>query len=225
MFRRLIVSLAALSAVSVQAAEKPPVVVELYQSQGCSSCPPADLNVNAIADRPDVLALSFAVTYWDQLGWKDTFASPAYTQRQWDYAHAFKRGEVATPQVVVNGRSDLVGNNRAQLDAAIAKAAPLPGPILSLAANKLQIGAGATTNADVWLVRYDPRTHQVPIARGENAGKTLPHRNIVRELTRLGAWTGKPATFTVPDWKDSPLKTAVLVQVHGGGPILGAARI
>ena len=86
-----------------------PVVIELFQSQGCSSCPPAAANVAALADRPDVLALSFQVTYWDQLGWKDTFAEPRYTARQWDYAHAFHHDNVFTPQVVINGRASGVG--------------------------------------------------------------------------------------------------------------------
>jgi hypothetical protein len=218
----LLLSVAGLSA---HAAAKPPVVVELYQSQGCSSCPPADLNVNALADRPDVLALSFAVTYWDQLGWKDTFARDAFTARQYDYAKGFKRSQVATPQVVINGRSDLVGNNRAQLDAAIAKAAPLPGPALTVSAGKVSIAASAApAEADVWLVRYDPRVQQVAVRRGENAGKTLPHRNIVKELVRLGAWTGKSATFALPAASDPNLKTAILVQARRGGPILAAVK-
>jgi hypothetical protein len=214
------------AAIPVRAADKPPVVVELYQSQGCSSCPPADLNVNALADRADVLALSFAVTYWDQLGWKDTFARDAFTARQYDYAKGFKRSQVATPQVVINGRSDLVGNNRAQLLDAIATAAPLAGPALSVSGGKVVIGAApARPEADVWLVRYDPRVQQVAVRRGENAGKTLPHRNIVRELVRLGPWTGKPATFALPVTTDPNLKTAVLVQARRGGPILSAAKI
>ena len=87
-------------------------VVELFQSQGCSSCPPANANVMALSDRPDLLTLSFGVTYWDQLGWKDTFASPRYTERQWDYAHAFHRRQVFTPEVVVNGHADVVGQDR-----------------------------------------------------------------------------------------------------------------
>src|SRR5580698_2329765 len=86
-----------------------PTVVELFQSQGCSSCPPANANVMALSDRPDVLALSFQVTYWDNLGWKDTFGSPRYTARQWDYARALRHDNVWTPQVVVNGRADVVG--------------------------------------------------------------------------------------------------------------------
>src|SRR5271156_6379106 len=93
-----------------------PTVVELFQSQGCSSCPPANANVLAIAGRPDILTLSWQVTYWDNLGWKDTFGSPLFTARQWAYARAFHRGEVATPEVVVNGRADVVGSNRGELE-------------------------------------------------------------------------------------------------------------
>jgi hypothetical protein len=227
MIRTTFISLAILLTCGGTVAQpRPPVVVELYQSQGCSSCPPADFNLNALADRPDVFALSFAVTYWDDLGWKDTFASPSFTRRQWDYAHGvFHRREVATPQVVINGRSDLVGNNRAQLDAAIAKAPVLPGPAVSFAAGKVTIAKGPAAQADVWLVRYDSRLHQVPVARGENAGKTLPHRNIVRELVRLGPWTGAPAGFALPAARDPALKTAVLVQGKAGGAILSAVKL
>ena len=96
-----------------------PTVVELFQSQGCSSCPPANANVMALADRPDVLTLSWQVTYWDSLGWKDTFDDPAFTRRQYDYAAAFGRTNVFTPEVVVNGRSDVVGSERDELDALI----------------------------------------------------------------------------------------------------------
>jgi hypothetical protein len=226
MLKRLGLALAIMAgAVSVQAAAKPPVVVELYQSQGCSSCPPADLNINALADRADLLALSFSVTYWDQLGWKDTFAKDAFTARQYDYAKGFKRSQVATPQVVINGRSDLVGNNRAQLDAAIAKATPLAGPALAVSGGKVSVAAGAApAEAEVWLVRYDPRVQQVAVRRGENAGKTLPHRNIVKELIRLGPWTGQAASFALPATSDPNLKTAILVQARRGGPILAAVK-
>src|SRR5437764_4980991 len=93
----------------LHASSAAPVVIEEFQSQGCSSCPPATANVNALAERPEVLALSFAVTYWDALGWKDTFASPAFTQRQWDYAHHAGRTNVATPQVIGNGGPAVTG--------------------------------------------------------------------------------------------------------------------
>ena len=106
----LIVSSVAIGAANVRAADPShPIVVELFQSQGCSSCPPANANVNALSARADVLALSFAVTYWDRLGWKDTFAKPQFTERQWQYARAMRQQDVYTPQVVVNGRVEGVG--------------------------------------------------------------------------------------------------------------------
>jgi hypothetical protein len=215
-----------LAALAAPAVAAPPVtVVELFQSQGCSSCPPANANVNAlIAARPDVLALSFAVTYWDQLGWKDGFATRANTQRQWDYAKGLHHDNVWTPQVVVNGRSDLVGSNAAALTAAL-KPLPAGAPALALDDGVLGIGRGTAPRggADVWLIRYDPRTVAVAVKAGENGGKTLPHRNIVRSLTRLGGWTGAPARFTVADAAPG-LATAVLVQAAHGGPILAATR-
>jgi hypothetical protein len=204
-----------------------PVVIELFQSQGCSSCPPAAANVAALSGRPDVLALSFQVTYWDQLGWKDTFAQPAYTARQWDYARALRHDEVFTPQVVVNGRADGVGVDPNELRGLLARAdRGQAGPAVTLAGGAVQVAAGAAPSkaADVWLVRYDPRTLLIPIQRGENGGKTLPHRNVVRQLTRLGAWSGQAVRFALPPAADPAFKTAVLVQSAGAGPILAAAR-
>jgi hypothetical protein len=204
-----------------------PVVVELFQSQGCSSCPPANANVSAIADRPDVLALSFGVTYWDSLGWKDTFASPRFTARQWDYAHGLGHDNVFTPQVVINGRRDGVGIDRGELQNLIVAAdRGTGGPALSVRGASLTIAAApARQNADVWLVRYDPRVVQVPIKRGENGGRTLPHKNIVRELTHLGHWNGGAETLALPRPTDPALRTAILVQNPGGGAILAAAKI
>jgi len=203
-----------------------PVVVELFQSQGCSSCPPANANVMAIADRPDVLALSFGVTYWDSLGWKDTFASPRFTARQWDYAHGLGHPNVFTPQVVVNGRRDGDGVDRNELRTLVADGDRGDGgPALSVHGGSLTISAAPRQTADVWLVRYDPRVVQVPIRRGENSGRTLPHKNIVRELTHLGQWTGDAKTLALPPQTDPALRAAILVQKPGGGPILAAAKI
>src|SRR5580700_2338178 len=215
---------ATLFAAGAAAAAPGPTVVELYQSQGCSSCPPADANVNALADRPGLLVLSFGVTYWDDLGWKDTFADPAYTQRQWDYAHQWRRDQVATPEVVIDGRSDVVGVDARELNATIRAAGAPVGAMLSIGPHGLAVAAGRAPagGADVWLVRYDPRTLNVAIRRGENGGKTLPHRNVVRRLARIGRWTG--AALTLPAPKPDPvLKTAILVQAPNGGPILAAA--
>ena len=214
--------------VAVRAADAThPVVIELFQSQGCSSCPPAAANVAALSDRPDVLALSFQVTYWDQLGWKDTFAEPRYTTRQWDYAHALHHDNVFTPQVVVNGRADGVGVDPRELHGLLARAdRGDAGPAVTLIGRQVEIGAAPApaSGADVWLIRYDPRVVMIAIRRGENGGKTLPHRNVVRQLVRLGRWSGHAARFGLPPAADPVLKTAVLVQAAGAGPILAAAR-
>ena len=229
--RKWIFGGAALFALTVPAAavvQKPLTVVELFQSQGCSDCPPANANVMALSSRPDLLTLSFGVTYWDYLGWKDTFASPQYTARQWDYAHALHHSEVYTPQVVVNGRADIVGRDRGALEALIAREANSAGPAVGFAQNTVSVGAGpsgAHQGADqVWLVRFDPNIENVPIARGENSGLTLPHKNVVKELVKLGEWSGRPATFAIPAARLPGLEQAVLVQSGPGGAIVAAAR-
>ena len=218
----------ALSAAPALAADPAhPTVIELFQSQGCSDCPPANANLNAIADRSDILALSFGVTYWDQLGWKDTFAQPAFTARQWDYARAGGRGQVFTPQMIVNGRGVLVGSNRAQVDAAVKQYDRGDnGPAISRAGGKVTIGGGSATRpATVWLALYDPRTQNVPIRAGENGGRTLPHRDVVRSLQSLGAWRGTPLTLDLPPAADPALRAAILVQDGKAGPIIAAARL
>jgi hypothetical protein len=227
--RNLLISLGAVAATASPAlANDPahPTVVELYQSQGCSSCPPAIANINAIAGRRDVLALTFAVTYWDQLGWKDTFAQPKFTDRQWAFAHALGRGNVATPQTIVNGRVVTNGGDRAELIAAIRAAdRGASGPAISASGGKVAIGRGTATRlATVWLVRYDPRPLDVPIRAGENGGRTITHRNVVRSLTNIGQWNGQPATVSVPAAQPR-LRSAVLVQSGTGGPIIAAARL
>jgi hypothetical protein len=204
-----------------------PTVVELFESQGCSDCPPANANLNAIADRPGILALNFAVTYWDQLGWKDTFAKPAFTARQWDYAHAAGRRQVATPQVIVNGRGTVVGSNAPVLAAAIRdNARGNGGPAIAASGGKVTIGAASASEpATVWLVRYDPRTIDVPIRAGENNGRTLPHRDIVRSLDALGGWKGAAVSFALPPARNSNDRAAILVQQGKGGKIIAAGRI
>jgi hypothetical protein len=202
----------------------PLTVVELFQSQGCSDCPPANANVMALSDRPDLLTLSFGVTYWDQLGWKDTFASPQYTARQWDYARGLHHSNVYTPQVIVNGRADITGRDRAELEALIRRQANRAAPHVEIAGGKVHVGQGGAGRHDVWLVRFDPRIENVPIARGENGGLTLPHKNVVKQLVKLGAWNGAPAEFVLPAATQVGLREAVLVQAGPGGAIVAAAR-
>ena len=140
-------------------------VVELYESQGCSSCPPTNANVNGLSTRDDLLTLMFGVTYWDQLGWPDTFARPEFTARQRDYARGLHHDTVFTPQVVLNGRRDIVGNVRPALLSAIAQAAhttTFTAAVTSRGSAVSVAPIGGAARADVWLVRYDPRTRNVP---------------------------------------------------------------
>ena len=216
--------LAALAFPALAADRDHPAVVELYQSQGCSSCPPADLAVNSVADRPDVLALSFAVTYWDQLGWKDIFGDPAFTARQWDYARAGGRRNVATPQVIVNGRGAIVGNNRPDIDAAVARFdRGASGPTLAFDGKAVRVGAGKG-HATLWLVRYDPRTIPVAIRAGENGGRAIAHRNIVRQIVPIGQWTGRPLHVALPPARPG-LASALLLQSGKGGPIVASRKL
>jgi hypothetical protein len=211
----------------IHASAAAPVVVEEFQSQGCSSCPPANANVNALSQRPEVLALSYAVTYWDGLGWKDTFASPAFTQRQWDYAHFAGRANVATPQVIVNGGAKINGGDAQELQRVAAQeGSPKGGPAIAAKDGAVTLAAGkAPRPATVWLVRYDPKARWVAIRAGENQGRKLPHRNVVRELVALGEWKGAAVSFTLPAAKEAGLSSAVLVQAGKGGPIVAARRI
>ena len=221
----LLASCAAASQPVAQGDTSRPTVIELYQSQGCSSCPPALAVLDQlVGERPDVLALNFAVTYWDQLGWKDQYAQPGFTARQWDYAHAQGRGNVQTPQLIVNGSRAVLGSRKGEVESAIAAAHRTPGPDIAVAGNHLTIGTGAKARGQVWIVDYDPRRVPVAIGAGENGGRTLVHRNIVRHLVSIGAWTGSAATYNLPAAHPG-LSRAVLVQVDKGGSILGAKRL
>jgi hypothetical protein len=226
MFLRLI-PLFLLAAPAAAAPPQPLHVVELFQSQGCSSCPPANANVGKLAGRRDVIVLSWAVTYWDRLGWPDRFAQPAFTVRQWDFANFNGRSQVWTPQVWINGRRDTTGVRPAQLNDTLAATPPLAaGPALGFAGQALSIAAGPApaSAADVWLVHYDPAERRVAVGRGENAGRTLAHRNIVTGLKRLGRWDGAALQLPLPS-TPAGQAAVVLVQAGRGGPILNAARL
>jgi hypothetical protein len=189
-----------------------PTVVELFTSQGCSSCPPANANLVKLSERPNVLVLSFAVTYWDRLGWKDTFSKPEFTDRQVVYEPALNQFGPYTPQMVINGQTTVVGNKLDEVDALIAAAKPLTGPSLHLGTAMLSIGQGIDPKqgAEVWLITYDPNVVEVPVGRGENGGRTLPHTHVVHDLINLGPWTGTAVDLAVPPAPPG-LRNAVLV--------------
>lgn len=218
-------ALTAVGAVAMAHAEPAaPVVVELFTSQGCSSCPPADAFLAELARRSDVLPLAFHVDYWDRLGWRDPFSSSAATARQRDYARELGLPTVYTPQIVVNGRHDAVGSDRRQVTAAIAATAGPSVPIaLAVENGALSIGIGTGSGAGkLWLVTFDPR-HETAVTRGENAGRTLVDINIVRSLDAVGAWDGSPITLSRP-LPPAGSGAALLLQAQDGR-ILGAASI
>jgi hypothetical protein len=207
---------------------RPVTVIELFTSQGCSSCPPANANLTQLARRPEVLALSFGVNYWDYLGWRDTFASQAFTERQRDYARGLGRTNVYTPQMVINGRIDTVGARMGEITRLAASLPPLTnGPTIALNAGNLSLGAqaGLARPASIWLVRYDPRVVQVPVQRGENSGKTLPHVNVVREMVRLSSYDGRAMSVRLPATSSLGLSSAIIVQAGVGGQIIAAAKL
>ncbi|WP_022704761.1 DUF1223 domain-containing protein [Pseudorhodobacter ferrugineus] len=210
------------------------VVVELFTSQGCSSCPPADALLGALAHDPRLLALSLHVDYWDYLGWKDKFASPTFTKRQKSYAHHARDKMVYTPQMVVQGQTRLVGNKTEAVTAAISaaiSAALAQGPLteISLVRNgdilsiRAQPIAGAGKPIHVQLVRFSP-AEEVVIERGENAGKTITYHNVVKSWQVIGKWDGTSALVVdTPVTGSSPL--AVILQSDGPAEILAAARL
>lgn len=225
----VIAALAATVSSGPAAAANPdrPIVVELFQSQGCSSCPPANAVLNRLADRADLLPLNFGVTYWDSLGWKDKFAQPAFTERQWDYARSGNRSNVATPQFIVNGHGVVTGSDERQLAQTIrGEDRAGPGPAITVDGKRVRIAAGrADVPATVWLVRYDPRVRNVSIGRGENSGRVLPHRNVVTGLRALGTWTGNAAVFDQPAYREINERSAILIQQGNGGRIIAAKKL
>jgi hypothetical protein len=206
-----------------------PVVVELFTSQGCSSCPPADIVLSTLAQRPDVLALSFHVDYWDNLGWKDPFASPLNTARQNAYRVSFHNSQIYTPQMVIDGVAEMVGSRASAVTAAIADVAQRhrPGPGLTInraGAVTVTVTAGNAPAATIWVAAYNPH-HKTAVRRGENAGSDLVNTNVVRKLVALGSYSGGAASFVVPlDFARDDEGVAAWLQVDPTGAILSAAN-
>ena len=221
---------AALSLIPVSLwAEDDPVVVELFTSQGCSSCPPADRLLKRLTERGDVIALALHVDYWDYIGWVDEFADPAFTKRQKRYAKAAGRHMIYTPQMIVNGLDDLVGAHDLKLTDLIAAHKEKPARArVSLAENDTELTITIAPLAgplkgpfDVHLVTYEPE-QTVKIKKGENAGLSLDYVNVVTSWTQVGTWDGQGETVMETDL-GGPLPTVVMVQETGPGEILAAA--
>jgi hypothetical protein len=196
--RALLVTLA-LAATPAAAAPSAPVLVELFTSEGCDSCPPADAVLARLVGRDDVLPLEFHVTYWDRLGWPDTFGDQAFTDRQWAYARRRGTMTVYTPQMMVGGVTDVEGSDAPRLlDAIRALQAAGAATPIALADGRASLPETALERpAELWLAAYDAH-HQVAVERGENAGRTLDHHNVVRELAKLGSWDGHARTLDLP---------------------------
>lgn len=228
--RRLIAALACLVLPLSATAQSSPVVVELFTSQGCSSCPAADAFLAELAHREDVLTLAFHVDYWDRLGWPDTFGSPDNTNRQYAYARTFHNRSVWTPQFVVGGRDYSKGNFRSMVKEYVNKQSAKGSSVAikaKISGKKLVIETRGTANYrekyDIVIVHFTP-SETVAIKRGENAGRTIKYHNIVRSTYHGGTWNGRDdKKFTVPLRADPPV--AVLVQEADTGPIMAAQVI
>lgn len=222
---------AALAGAASATAQTQGPVVELYTSQGCSSCPPADAFLAELARRDDVVALSFHVGYWDYIGWKDTFASPANAERQRSYAELLGGRRVYTPQMVIDGVAHVVGSDREAVLAELAAANARPRLPVKLKREDghivVRLPKGpADGDATIWLMRYDP-PQRVEIDRGENDGRAITYHNVVREFSSLGVWRGEPVEITLSERQlalGGRAGCAVIVQKGMHGPVLGAAK-
>jgi hypothetical protein len=218
----------------------PRAVLELFTSQGCSSCPPADALMGRFASDPSLLALTYHVDYWDYLGWKDTLARPEFSNRQRGYAARRGDRKVYTPQTIVNGREHAVGSDPGAIDVAIARARSRNAGLaveVSIKAEGETLFAHAGDAVDpneakgtFWLIVYE-RKRSVDIARGENEGKTVVYSNVVRQLMPVAMWKGKAKSVELPRYEfgmRTDVGIAVLLQVDAEGrpgPILGAASL
>jgi hypothetical protein len=210
-------------------ARRTPVVVELFTAQGCASCNAADGMIGKIADQDATIALTWPVDYWDYLGWKDTFAQPEFTERQHAYEHRLGLDDVYTPQVVVQGTQQVSGADAgAVLDlVSRAKRGRSASPEIDFRrAGRIAVGSGRAHGAayDVWLVRFEPHPKDVEVKAGDNRGAHVTETDVVRQLVRLGRWTGRPALYRAPAADQEGLDEVVLIQAEHVGPILGARR-
>ena len=212
-----------------------PVVVELFTSQGCSDCPAADRLVVELAKRKDVIALSLPITYWDMLGWKDTFATESNTKRQKAYAKVMSRSGIYTPQMIVDGVVDVVGNQRDRVLTAIAarssqlSSAPSANLSLGLASGRVEISIAATQGkikplATIWIMRTLSHA-AVNVQQGENKNRQLVYANLVCDMQRVGEWTGDAMKIDVPVTLGQAKQDgiAVVLQSNGHGEVLAAA--
>jgi hypothetical protein len=225
----LLLAITLLGGAATANAQARPAVVELFTSEGCSSCPPAETYIGELTQRHDVLALTFHVDYWDDLGWRDRFGLPEAVQRQRAYAKSLRLASVYTPQAVIDGRDNFIGSDRTAIGRSLAEARHGVAVALSVREGEVLIDVDAQPQgapSEVLLVAY-LRTAVSSIGRGENAGRTIKEFNIVRDFHSLGRWSGQKQQYHArvdtlpPDATD----VAILLQPVGQAPIIGAATI
>lgn len=213
----------------VPAATTQPVVVELFTAQGCAGCPDANRTVGSVAQQPGVIVLTYGVDYWDYLGWSDTFARPEFAERQRAYRQALQLRNVSTPQVVIDGRRQLSGARTPELRAAVEAEARERGwpPEIEFRETGDRVGVGSGRpprgGAEVVAVLYRPGLQTVEVRGGDNRGQAVPHVNVVREVRRLGDWTGRPALFPLPADAADGDGLVVLLQAKDDRRILSSA--
>lgn len=205
-----------------------PVVVELFTAQGCAGCPDANARVEAVAGEPGVIALTYAVDYWDYLGWQDTFAKPEFSQRQRAYRRSLRLREVSTPQVVIDGRRQVsMGAPALQeaIDEEAARRVFPPEIEFRETGDRVGIGSGRAPSggAEVVAVTFTPGPQTVEIQTGDNRGRTVRHVNVVRSVRVLGDWSGRPVLYPLPRVADPGLAVAILVQAKTDRRILNGA--
>lgn len=215
-------------AAQVPAPSAEPVVVELFTAQGCAGCPDANRAVEAVAAEPGVIALTYAVDYWDYLGWTDTFAKPEFAARQRAYRAALKLRALPTPQVILDGARQAQARPeplQAAIDAQAERRVFPPEIEFRDSGDAVGVGSGRAPpgGADVWAVTFVPGAQEVTVARGDNRGQRVRHVNVVRKLTKLGEWRGRPVLFALPSGEAGNEAVAVLVQSRADRRILNAA--
>ena len=218
-----------LLALPAVATARTPVLVELYTAQGCASCGEADAYAAKLSERSGVLMLTFPVDYWDYLGWPDTFAKPEFSERQKAYVARLALREPYTPQVIVDGRAEAPGLKPARVDKLVrdaGRAARNPPDVRFVGSRRVDVGLGRSPSggAEVWLVRYDPHPQDVMVKTGDNRGRTVVQKNVVKEIKRLGRWRGRPQAFRLPEASEEGLETAVIIQAPKGGRVLAVGQ-
>ncbi|KAJ9653273.1 hypothetical protein H2198_007517 [Neophaeococcomyces mojaviensis] len=207
-------------------------IVELFQSQGCKSCPPALPTIHKAVEGSNLLLLTYDVTYWDNSDWKDTFGRSAWDQRQRQYVTRWGRTGIFTPHIIVDGVADGVGARQGELSEIVARARDMGNNMAwSISVDRygdellIKSDRAEAETHDVVVVSYDPRPQIVKVGKGTNKGKKMPYRNLVTEMQKIGEWKGGEIHVQLPEYGQDGLERVVLVQGQNGAPIISALKV